>query len=163
MITKLTLDRAGRFLIRKQLRQELHLGPGDTLQMESEGQEITLSYRSWLAQTLRPFAIDHVGEGGALGNFAKDIQYFDFDSCPVRTPGLLFSGIARHEQNYQHRASASSVMRRVSRFTRNFPACHLPWSVVRRHLSDFQGSQIRRRTSESVGHIVQDHAAIHGR
>jgi AbrB family looped-hinge helix DNA binding protein len=42
MTTKLTLDRAGRVLIPKQLRQELHLGPGDTLQMQSEGEEITL-------------------------------------------------------------------------------------------------------------------------
>jgi len=42
MTTKLTLDKAGRVLIPKPLRQELHLGPGDTLQLESEGDEITL-------------------------------------------------------------------------------------------------------------------------
>jgi AbrB family looped-hinge helix DNA binding protein len=42
MTAKLTLDRAGRVLIPKQLRQELQLGPGDTMQMESEGEEITL-------------------------------------------------------------------------------------------------------------------------
>jgi len=29
-------------LIPKNLRQELHLGPGDTLELESEGDEITL-------------------------------------------------------------------------------------------------------------------------
>lgn len=39
---KLTLDRAGRVLIPKALRQELHLGPGDALQLESAGDEITL-------------------------------------------------------------------------------------------------------------------------
>jgi AbrB family looped-hinge helix DNA binding protein len=42
MTTKLTLDKAGRVLIPKPLRQELHLGPGDILQLESEGEEITL-------------------------------------------------------------------------------------------------------------------------
>ncbi len=42
MTTKITLDKAGRVLIPKSLRQELHLGPGDTLQLESEGDEIML-------------------------------------------------------------------------------------------------------------------------
>ena len=42
MTTKITLDQAGRVLIPKNLRQELHLGPGDTLELESEGDEITL-------------------------------------------------------------------------------------------------------------------------
>jgi AbrB family looped-hinge helix DNA binding protein len=42
MTTKLTLDQAGRVLIPKDLRKELHLGPGDTLELESEGDEITL-------------------------------------------------------------------------------------------------------------------------
>lgn len=42
MTTKLTLDRAGRVLIPKTLRKELHLGPGDALQLKSEGEEITL-------------------------------------------------------------------------------------------------------------------------
>ena len=42
MSTKLTLDQAGRLMIPKALRQELHLGPGDTLQLESEGDRITL-------------------------------------------------------------------------------------------------------------------------
>jgi AbrB family looped-hinge helix DNA binding protein len=42
MTTKLTLDQAGRLMIPKALRQELHLAPGDTLQLESEGDRITL-------------------------------------------------------------------------------------------------------------------------
>lgn len=42
MTTKLTLDEAGRVMIPKALRQELRLGPGDTLQLESEGEQITL-------------------------------------------------------------------------------------------------------------------------
>lgn len=42
MTTKLTLDKAGRVMIPKSLRTELHLGPGDTLQLESEGEQITL-------------------------------------------------------------------------------------------------------------------------
>jgi AbrB family looped-hinge helix DNA binding protein len=42
MTTKLTLDQAGRVLLPKGLRQELQLCPGDTLQLESNGDEITL-------------------------------------------------------------------------------------------------------------------------
>jgi AbrB family looped-hinge helix DNA binding protein len=42
MTTKLTLDQAGRVLIPRALRQELHLGPGDALQLDSQGEEITL-------------------------------------------------------------------------------------------------------------------------
>ena len=42
MTTKLTLDKAGRVMIPKPLRQELRLGPGDTLQLDSEGEQITL-------------------------------------------------------------------------------------------------------------------------
>jgi AbrB family looped-hinge helix DNA binding protein len=42
MTTKLTLDRAGRVLIPKTLRKELHLAPGDSLHLDSAGEEITL-------------------------------------------------------------------------------------------------------------------------
>ena len=49
-MTKITLDQAGRVLIPKTLRQELHLGPGDTLQLENEGDEIRL-------RPLRPKAL----------------------------------------------------------------------------------------------------------
>jgi AbrB family looped-hinge helix DNA binding protein len=42
MTSKLTLDKAGRVMIPKPLRQQLRLGPGDALQLESEGEQITL-------------------------------------------------------------------------------------------------------------------------
>jgi len=42
MTTKLTLDRAGRVVIPKPLRDDLHLGPGDALQLEAIGEEIRL-------------------------------------------------------------------------------------------------------------------------
>jgi AbrB family looped-hinge helix DNA binding protein len=42
MTTELTLDKAGRVMIPKPLRQRLHLGASDTLQLESEGEEIIL-------------------------------------------------------------------------------------------------------------------------
>ena len=50
MTTKLTLDQAGRVLIPKTLRRELHLSPGDTIQLENHGDEITL-------RPLRPKAL----------------------------------------------------------------------------------------------------------
>jgi AbrB family looped-hinge helix DNA binding protein len=42
MLTQITLDNAGRVVIPKPLRKELQLGPGDTLQLESNGDCITL-------------------------------------------------------------------------------------------------------------------------
>lgn len=42
MSTRLVIDRAGRVVIPKPLREELHLEPGDTLEMESAGDQITL-------------------------------------------------------------------------------------------------------------------------
>src|SRR5713226_8822466 len=40
--TKLTLDKAGRVVLPKPLRDRLQLAPGDTLDLESEGERITL-------------------------------------------------------------------------------------------------------------------------
>jgi AbrB family looped-hinge helix DNA binding protein len=42
MNTRLTMDRAGRVVIPKPLREELNLEPGDSLEMESSGEQITL-------------------------------------------------------------------------------------------------------------------------
>jgi AbrB family looped-hinge helix DNA binding protein len=38
----LTLDKAGRVVIPKTLRDELHLEPGDTLELESQGETVLL-------------------------------------------------------------------------------------------------------------------------
>lgn len=42
MTAKLTLDKAGRVVLPKPLRDRLQLSPGDTLHLESEGESITL-------------------------------------------------------------------------------------------------------------------------
>jgi AbrB family looped-hinge helix DNA binding protein len=42
MSARLTIDKAGRVVIPKPLREELHLEPGDSLEMESAGEQITL-------------------------------------------------------------------------------------------------------------------------
>lgn len=42
MTAKITLDKAGRVVLPKTVREEMHLGPGDTLQLETEGERITL-------------------------------------------------------------------------------------------------------------------------
>ena len=42
MNMRLVIDKAGRVVIPKPLREELHLEPGDSLEMESSGEQITL-------------------------------------------------------------------------------------------------------------------------
>lgn len=42
MNARLVIDKAGRVVIPKPLREELHLEPGDSLELESGGEEITL-------------------------------------------------------------------------------------------------------------------------
>jgi AbrB family looped-hinge helix DNA binding protein len=42
MTTKITLDKAGRVVLPKPVREQMHLAPGDTLQLESESEQITL-------------------------------------------------------------------------------------------------------------------------
>jgi|SRR5580658_1888797 AbrB family looped-hinge helix DNA binding protein len=42
MTAKITIDKAGRVVIPKPLRQRLRLGPGDVLALRSEGECITL-------------------------------------------------------------------------------------------------------------------------
>ncbi len=42
MSIRLTIDKAGRVVIPKPMREELHLEPGDSLDMESAGEQIIL-------------------------------------------------------------------------------------------------------------------------
>jgi len=42
MDAKVTLDKAGRVVLPKMLRDELHLNPGDTLELTVEGEQMTL-------------------------------------------------------------------------------------------------------------------------
>ena len=42
MTTNLTLDKAGRLVLPKPLRDRMQLGPGTVMQLDSEGESITL-------------------------------------------------------------------------------------------------------------------------
>lgn len=42
MVGKLTIDKAGRIVLPKPVRDELGLEPGDTLELETSGDKITL-------------------------------------------------------------------------------------------------------------------------
>jgi AbrB family looped-hinge helix DNA binding protein len=73
MKSKVTLDRAGRVVLPKTLRDELHLTAGDTLDLTVKGDEITLRPRRgitplqkergvWVFRTGEPLAADETME-----------------------------------------------------------------------------------------------------
>ncbi|MGH2458550.1 MAG: AbrB/MazE/SpoVT family DNA-binding domain-containing protein [Chloroflexota bacterium] len=73
MSNKVTLDRAGRVVLPKTLRDELHLAAGDTLDLTVKGDEITLRPRRgatplqkergvWVFRTGEPLAADETEE-----------------------------------------------------------------------------------------------------
>jgi AbrB family looped-hinge helix DNA binding protein len=73
MNSKVTLDRAGRVVLPKNLRDELHLSPGDTLDITVQGDEVKLRPRRsssplqkkrgvWVFSTGKPMTSDETGE-----------------------------------------------------------------------------------------------------
>jgi AbrB family looped-hinge helix DNA binding protein len=71
MTTKLTLDKAGRVVIPKPLRDELHLSSGDELEIASQGDEIILrpvregptmfkENGMWIIKTGKPLGVEDV-------------------------------------------------------------------------------------------------------
>ncbi len=73
MNSKVTLDRAGRVVLPKKLRDELHLSPGDTLDLTVKGDEVTLRPMRgatplqkergvWVFRTGKPLTADETEE-----------------------------------------------------------------------------------------------------
>lgn len=73
MSGKVTIDRAGRVVLPKPLRDELHLSPGDTLDLTVKGDEVTLRPRRgatplqkergvWVFRTGEPLTADETEE-----------------------------------------------------------------------------------------------------
>lgn len=89
MSTRLLIDKAGRVVIPKPLREELHLEPGDALDMESAGDQITLrpvrgtgpltkEHGVWVFHTGQPLPasatdemLQHIREDRDLANLGK--------------------------------------------------------------------------------------------
>ena len=68
-----TVDKAGRIILPKPLRDELHLSPGDTLDLSVEGEQVTLRPRRrssplhkkqgvWVFGTGKPMQVDETAE-----------------------------------------------------------------------------------------------------
>jgi AbrB family looped-hinge helix DNA binding protein len=73
MDARLTIDSAGRVVLPKPLRDELHLEPGDSLELESSGERILLrpvraaapltkEHGVWVFRTGQPMAASLVDE-----------------------------------------------------------------------------------------------------
>ncbi len=73
MPASVTLDKAGRVVLPKPLRDELHLSPGDTLDVSVEGEAMTLRPRRaapalqkergvWVYRTGEPLTVEETDE-----------------------------------------------------------------------------------------------------
>jgi AbrB family looped-hinge helix DNA binding protein len=73
MRSNVTIDRAGRVVLPKTLRDELHLSPGDILDLTVKGNEVTLRPRRgatclqkergiWVFRTGNPLTADETNE-----------------------------------------------------------------------------------------------------
>jgi AbrB family looped-hinge helix DNA binding protein len=71
MLAKLTLDKAGRVVIPKKLRDDLHMAPGDVFQLESTDEKIVLKpvreeatmFKKdgmWVIKTGKPLTVEDV-------------------------------------------------------------------------------------------------------
>lgn len=74
MTTKLTIDKAGRVVIPKRLRDALHLTAGDRLQLESSGDAITLRP----IQETAPLQKEHGFWVYRTGHPLKDLSIVDW-------------------------------------------------------------------------------------
>lgn len=73
MHTTVTIDKAGRVVIPKEVREELRLAAGDTLALESEGERVTLrplhgatplqkERGVWVFRGERPMSVDEANQ-----------------------------------------------------------------------------------------------------
>jgi AbrB family looped-hinge helix DNA binding protein len=73
MNSRIIIDKAGRIVIPKPVREELHLEPGDTLEIDSAGEQITLrplrgtgplikEKGVWVFHTGQPLPLSATGE-----------------------------------------------------------------------------------------------------
>jgi AbrB family looped-hinge helix DNA binding protein len=102
---RLTIDKAGRVVIPKPLREELHLEAGDALEMESAGEQITL--RPVDTSVLVPvFYGDHVHHLASLERFIQ----FDKSTgcCGAHSLAEVFSTLTRMPG--KHRISGEQAM-----------------------------------------------------
>ena len=83
MTSKLTLDKAGRVVIPKPLRDELHLSSGDSLEIESHGDEFILrpvreeatmfkEDGMWVIRTGKPLTVEDVNAVIESGREERD-------------------------------------------------------------------------------------------
>jgi AbrB family looped-hinge helix DNA binding protein len=85
---RLTIDKAGRVVIPKPLRQELHLEPGDTLEMANAGEHITLrpvrataplskEHGVWVFRTGQPLAASATDDMLSKIRQERDLTHLD--------------------------------------------------------------------------------------
>lgn len=72
MATHLTIDESGRVAIPEALREKLHLKAGDTLEVESAGEEITLRRARDMAQVTKEQGVWVFRSGLPLSAAATD-------------------------------------------------------------------------------------------
>jgi AbrB family looped-hinge helix DNA binding protein len=115
MNTRVTLDKTGRIVIPKPLREELHLEPGDALEMEGAGEQIILrpvretsplakEHGVWVLHTGQPLPVrstdeyaDALQTSSALGIVGGGIYDAMLAHCAVKAEAeAIYSWNGRH-------------------------------------------------------------------
>ncbi|MBK5294677.1 MAG: AbrB/MazE/SpoVT family DNA-binding domain-containing protein [Acidobacteriia bacterium] len=110
ILRKVTLDRAGRVVLPKTLRDELHLSPGDTLDLTVKGDEVTWWPRRGATslQKERGVRVFRIGEPLTAGETEETIRNIPAQrhgtmpgiaSEGVDTPVLVATFCADHEHH----------------------------------------------------------------
>ncbi len=153
MKATVTIDKAGRVVLPKTLRDELHLASGDTLDLTVEGERVTLCPRRTVPplQKERGVWVFRIGEPLIAAETRETLRSIREQRAHRATPVSSGEGLSRYFRSQNplhlehqglpaaapsHRRARSAARSMIGGCPRPNPAPHLAFSLDRMGLSD---------------------------